>query len=664
MKKLLSLLLVVSMSVTLFGCGNSEEKVPETTVTESGETINLGNEDTYSVLKNVDFTSTISTETDRVQKSLAIDAQVQDVLDSGNYTFENLKDSDIIVNAYGNSPLTALALFNTDKECKVKVTVKGDHDYTDVTGEVSELSKSHRVPIVGLYANRTNKVVIELLDANNDTIDKRTFKVKTDPLPTKLDGAVTVYKHQAKSAYGLIEVSGFGTPYIYAFDEAGQVRWYLNEKYACYGYYPLTNGHFLWMDGNDMIQTPEKPHAQNMYETDYLGRVYQIFYVQKGLHHEIIEKTPGGNLLVATSSLENHFEETIQEIDRSSGEVVKTLKMDAIYGDTHIDELDWAHINTVSYNEEDDTVVVSTRNVHTVVKFNWTTNEIVWLLGHPSVWKGTDIEKYSLKAVGDDFDWQFQQHTSYITDTDLDGDPNTVELGLYDNHWQKDAPIKEHFTDRPDSYVKFYSINEKDMTVELIHEYACVKSRITSGWQADFEAKRVFAMCGYIADRKANNGMKGMFYEYDYDTEGVLNQYASKYTYYRAYEFEINLDSCNKSLAVADNYFCGTVNQPDKDLFKSSIPEETLDTPDLSMTILGNILKINSFDHSVSKVEFVGKKNSYTHTFDYNGKGEKKFEKLAYNISMSFQNLEPDEYTVVLTYYGERLSTGQTITIK
>lgn len=124
MKKLLSILLVVSMSFTLFGCNNEKEQ--ETVVNEKGETINLGDENTYSVLKNVDFTSTISTETDRVQQSLAVDAEIQKVLDSGDYTFDSLKDSDIIINAYGDSPLTALALFNTAEKCKVKVTVKGD----------------------------------------------------------------------------------------------------------------------------------------------------------------------------------------------------------------------------------------------------------------------------------------------------------------------------------------------------------------------------------------------------------------------------------------------------------------------------------------------------------------------------------------------------------
>lgn len=661
MKKIISFLLITAMCFLIAGCG-SNKKEQETTVNEQGDVINLGSEDTYSVLKNVSFESNIPRETDRVQASLAIDAEVQKLLDAHTYTFDGLKDSDIIVNPYGDSPLTALALFDTNEACSVKITVKGNKKATDIVSSVDELSTSHRVPIVGLYAGKTNNVVIELFDKNNKSIKSKSFQIKTDPLPTTLNGAITVYKNQKKSAYGLIEVSGFGTPYIYAFDEAGDIRWYLNEKYGCYGYYPLSGGKFLWMDGNDMIQTPEKPHSQNMYETDYLGRVYQIYYVQKGLHHEIIEKEEGGNLLVATSSLEGHFEETIQEMDRNTGEPVKTLKMDEIYGDTHINQLDWAHINTVSYYKEDDSVVVSTRNVHTVVKFNWTTNEIAWLLGDPSVWKDTDLSKYSLKPQGDNFDWQYQQHTAYLVSEDLDNNPDTVEIGLFDNHWDDDAPI-DSISDRPDSYVKFYSIDEKNMTIKLLHEYAGAKSRITSNWQADFGQKRVFSMCGYLKYRDQNDGMKGMMYEYDYDTEKVLNQWGSKYTYYRAYEFGIDLSAASKPMTVKDNYFCGTVNAPEK-VWRASIPDDVLKTEDVSYSILGNILKINAFDHAISKIEFVGEDNCYELDLDYTGKGKKKFKKLSYNISCSFQNLKPDSYTLVVTYYNKRVNTGQTITIK
>ena len=659
----MNILLIAALCFTLSAC-SGEDNAQESKITESESrkaTVQTS-ENAYSILNTVNFETGIPQETDRVQQSLSIDAQVQKILDEHTYTFETLKDSDIIVNAYGDSPLTALALFDTEEKCKVKVTVKGTSKNTDVSGTVDELSTTHRVPIVGLYAAKNNDVVIDLLDQNDKVISTRTFHVKTDPLPTTLDGAIKVYKHQVKSAYGLIEVSGFGTPYIYAFDEDGQIRWYLNEKYGCYGYYPLSGGKFIWMDGNDMIQTPEKPHSQNMYEADYLGRVYQIYYVQKGLHHEIIEKEEGGNLLVATSSLEGHFEETIQEIDRKTGQPVKTLTMNEIYGDTHVNQLDWAHINTISYYKEDDSLVVSTRNVHTVVKFNWTTNKIIWLLGDPSVWKDTSLSQYSLKPTGNDFDWQYQQHSAYLISEDLDSNPDTIEIGMFDNHWDDDAPI-DSISDRPDSYVKFYSIDEKNKTISLLHEYASAKSRITSNWQADFNKKRVFSMCGYLKYRDQNDNMKGMMYEYDYDTEGVLNQWGSKYTYYRAYHFDIDLSACSKELKVKDNYFCGTVNAPKKEK-QADIPEKVLESADVSYSILGNILKINAFDHSISKIEFVGKNNSYVLDLDYTGNGQKKFKKLSYNISCSFQNLEPDTYALVITYYKERINTGQTITVK
>ncbi len=680
--KFLLLLSVCTFSLLLAGCGKSSQ---EPVTNAAGEVIDVGDENTYSVLKEVDFESNIPTETDRVKHSLKIDKQIQDILDAKTYTFETLDASNVIVNAYGNSPLTALALFETDTKCSVTVTVKGKTEATDISSSVDKPTTTHRVPIVGLYPNMENTVIIQLFDENGKELSSKELKIKTDPLPTTLNGAVKVYKHNATSAFKLTEVSGFQTPYIYSFDENGDVRWFLNEKYGCYGYFPLSNGHFIWMDGNDMNQTPEKPHSQNMYETDYLGRVYQIYYVKNGLHHEIIEKEEGGNLLVATSSLEDeHFEETIQEISRESGQPVKTVYMKDIYGKEAVREGDWAHINTISYYKNDDSLVVSTRNVHTVVKFNWSTGDIIWTFGSPTVWDGSSVAQHCLKATGDNFDWQFQQHAAYIVDKDLDNNPDTIELVMFDNHWDDDAPI-DALTETKESFVRIYSINEKEGTASLLKEYKSAKSRITSNWQADFDAGRVFSMNGYIKWRSENDGMHGMFYEYDYDSEEVLNQWGTPYTFYRAYRMDIDINSCSSSLEsqVRDNYFCGELNQPTdakelaEELEKNSesetiitkakdvtIPTKLLKESKASYSILGNILKINAYDHAVKKVEFVGRRHYYIFNYDYAGKGLKKFKKLSYNLSLSFQNMEPDEYKIVITYKKKRYDSGQTITIK
>lgn len=684
--KIMCLITISMLCCSLAGCNFTQE---EKVTNKAGKVIDVGDINTYSVLKDVDFESSIPTETDRVKKSLEIDAQIQKLLNDKTYTFKTLDASNIIVNAYGNSPLTALALFVTDEKCSVTVTVKGKTDATDITSSVDKPTKSHRVPIVGLYPATDNTVTIQLLDENKKEIDAKTFIIKTDPLPTTLSNSLKVYKHTKTSAFKLTEVSGFQTPYIYSFDENGDIRWFLNEKYGCYGYFPLSNGHFMWMDGDDMNITPEKPHSQNMYETDYLGRVYQIYYVKNGLHHEIIEKEEGGNLLVATSSLEDgHFEETLQEISRTTGQAVKTVYMKDIYGEDAVREGDWAHINTISYYKEDDSLVVSTRNVHTVVKFNWTTGDIIWTFGHPSVWSGSSVASHCLKATGDNFDWQFQQHASYVLDRDLDNNPETIELMMFDNHWDDDAPI-DALTPTKESFVRIYSINEKEGTTSLLKEYKSAKSRITSNWQADFDAGRVFSMNGYIKWREENDGMHGMFYEYDYETEKLLNQWGTIYTYYRGYRMDIDINSCSSALKsqVRDNYFCGELNQPEdaKELAKKAenkqetseqeatiaakakdvtIPTKKLKASKASYSILGNILKINAYDHSIKKVEFVGNRNYYIFDYNYAGKGLKKFKKLSYNLSLSFQNMKPDNYKIIITYKKKRYDSGQTLSIK
>ena len=56
---------------------------------------------------------------------------------------------------------------------------------------------------------------------------------------------------------------------------------------------------------------------------NYLGRIYRQYYVKNGIHHEVIEKEPGGNLFVLSSSIAGHTEDVVLEIDRKTGETVK-----------------------------------------------------------------------------------------------------------------------------------------------------------------------------------------------------------------------------------------------------------------------------------------------------------------------------------------------------
>ena len=197
-------------------------------------------------------------------------------------------------------------------------------------------------------------------------------------------------------------------------------------------------------DNYGYVSSVTKSFPAAFYEMDYLGRAVQMYLVPHGTHHEIIEKEPDGNLLILTSTLQDHVDDKIIELDRKSGEIVNSLEMTELFGNDYTEDvIDWAHLNTVSYQAEDDTILISPRNLNSGVKLNWTTHEIVWILANPEVFKGTKYEKYVL-TPDSDFLWHYSQHTVYQIDTDLDGNSDTVEITMFDNHRNPEADYYDH----------------------------------------------------------------------------------------------------------------------------------------------------------------------------------------------------------------------------
>ena len=340
--------------------------------------------------------STITQEVSWVDTSLEVDQQLEEEQKNG-YTWE---EPLIVQNPYRYSPLTAVILFDTDEECEVRVTVKGKTEAADIEGTV-DAATSHRVPVVGLYAGQENTVLLELLDDTGKVTDSQEIKITTDELPEKMNNAVTPVKTSGESALPLTIVHGQGARYPYAYDCMGDVRWYLDRKSDKFGIYPLSNDRFLFAAGDIGITNIGRPDTSDLYEADYLGRAYKLYYIQQGVHHDIAEKEPGGNLLILSNSGEEYYWDMIQEIDRETGEVVDELKLSDIFRKQYVSSIDWAHINTISYQASDDTILISPRNLSAAVKIKWSTKEIVWMLGDPKLWKGTEFEQYVLRPEDD-----------------------------------------------------------------------------------------------------------------------------------------------------------------------------------------------------------------------------------------------------------------------
>ena len=600
----------------------------------------------------------IPKETTRIASSYEIDQQLQAELENG-YSWE---EPMVIQNPYQVSPLTAVIIFDTKEECAVRFTVKGKTEAADISGEV-ESAASHRIPVIGLYPAMENTVVLELLDKSGKVTDSQEITITTDELPDKLDDAVKPVKTSGESAFELTMVYGQRTTFPFAYDCMGDIRWYMSGEFTS-GIYMLSNNRMIVASNEAFMPSQDKPQTTNLYEMDYLGRAYTMYYVAGGNHHEVIEKEPDGNLLVLTSSLEGHIEDKIQEIDRQTGEVVNELIMEDIFGGKYEDRVDWTHLNTVSYQPETDTIVISPRNLESVVKLNWTTKEIQWILCDPRFWEGTEYEKYVLQPEGD-FVYQFQQHTAYQLETDLDGDDQTVEVSMFDNHYVKvrKSDVLKYFDGEKESYLLVYAVNEAEKTVKQIKKIPTVWSTITSSAIYDADSNHIFGMCGHVKD--SEDKRRGMTYEFDYDTEELINQFSIKSYYYRASEMKIDWNDLAAAMEIKDNYIMGELYQPVKAtwFFWQKKPEQVLEDGEITLHLTGQVLYAGAYDHQISQIIFKGAKNTYVYDTTEVRLHMETFLDFYENIPVPLQGMNADNYEIYVMYQDGFYDTQQTFAI-
>lgn len=596
----------------------------------------------------------LSKREDWTATSKKIDKDIQTKAASGTYTFEKPY---ILVNPYKYAPLTAVVAFKTDKEYSVEYTVKGDTSKCDVSGS-TDASTVHAVPIIGLYQNRVNNVTIKLLD-NGTVISEQTLKIKTETIPSYVSNPVTVIKHSAKSVYGLTLVTGQDYKYPFAYDEDGKVRWVITRLGQSNGLFPLSGGKFLFHAGFALTPSFTKPFATNLYEMDYLGRVYSQFYIAQGVHHDVTEKTPGGNLMVITNSNENYVEDLVMEIDRKTGAVVQQLNMRQVLGETYRTKTDWAHLNTISYDPTDNTVLLSPRNTHSAIKVNWSTLKPVWIMSNPEMWKNTPLAKKVLKPQGK-IQWHYQQHAVYELKEDIDNNKKTKHYIMFDNHYDTSRRV-DFFDNLTGSYSLIYTVNEKDFTIRQEKIFSGLKSDITSNAILDWENKRMFGMHGHL--KKSYNGNRGMVYEFDYNTGKVINQYAVKGKFYRAYKFEYDCDVMEKELKIDQRYIKGMLQRPNRLSYKLKLPTTKLKKTKASLTRAGNVLYVKADGHAVQSIIFIGKNNTYVWDKSKITQTDERFLKVNYSTPLPMGGLKPDTYQIAIRYKGKLYQSGKYVTI-
>ncbi|MCI8394274.1 MAG: aryl-sulfate sulfotransferase [Bacilli bacterium] len=374
-----------------------------------------------------------------------------------------LEHPNVILNPYGNSPLTALILFQTNNEVSPTVTIKGK-DELSTFKHTFEKKKEHYLPIYGLYANQENQVLIEYEE--NGQKKKNTIQIQTDKLPDNMILPTEIKKEKSKLTNDLYFFTPSSIGYTCAYDVNGDVRWYLTN-YALWKIDRLKNGHLL-VSTERLMNSPY--YMTGLYEMDLLGKIYKEYSLPGGYHHDYYEMD-NGNLLIASDDFGNEngtVEDYIVEIDHETGKIIKTFDLKNILKmedgkSENWSNYDWFHNNSVWYDQKTNSITLSGRHQDAVINIDYENGSLNWIIGDSTNWS-EEYQKYFFKPIHNNFEWQWSQHAAMITPEGY--------VFLLDNGNNK-SKIKEEYVDAQKSYTRgvMYKINTENMTIEQIWQY-------------------------------------------------------------------------------------------------------------------------------------------------------------------------------------------------
>ena len=151
-----------------------------------------------------------------MESTLIKQQKIEDKIDFYSGTLDN---PNIILNPYGNSPLTALITFRTNELVNVEVVIKGKNEDSNIYYRESVKSCIHIIPIYGLYPNYENTIILETPSKSKEV------KIKTDEITTDI---LSTYSIDKSNELTLLSVDKG----IIGIDKNNDIRYFLEGGYT------------------------------------------------------------------------------------------------------------------------------------------------------------------------------------------------------------------------------------------------------------------------------------------------------------------------------------------------------------------------------------------------------------------------------------------------
>ena len=593
------------------------------------------------------------------------DRVVEEYLHSKRYHFGHIG---VMINPFVYAPQSAVLLLYAKNKVSIRIKVvsgQKNSKYEDISSDKCY----HRISITGLEKG-FNQISLSMIDRDGTCLQSRSFHIYLSETDTMETNPVVATKSYGKSAFSKLFITG-GNMNPFVFNSNGSVFHHLRLSHyhtSTYGAYPFGNHKMLWPVRNVCAPSFANPHSALLYEMDFMGRVTRTYHVKNGIHHFVYEM-PNRNLVTFSSSMqhygtveEGHTEDTIIEIERNTGRIVQTIYLKDLLGDRYADMVDWVHGNALEYDETEDTMLICMRNVHTVLKFNWTTKEILWVLALPSIWEGTPLEDKVLQPIGE-VAYSFQAHAAYeIKDFNINRQIYRTYL-VFDNHRLNRRPI-EGLQEDGNSYINIYAVNEHDGTVRQLKHLKVDMSIVRSNARYDLSSNRILNMSGCMT--RDHEDYRGKVEEYDYATEKVVNQWFIRDDFFSGYEFKWHSD--DYCVPIADtgsgSYCCGEAEVPVAMAVSGEETAENIDPESFSKPLLEeNYFYFYTKDHSVDYLLFVGEKGTYAVDYTKTWQTTAIHMGRSYYCVISLANIPEDNYQIKVGKENRIYQTGYCIRV-
>jgi len=375
-------------------------------------------------------------------------------------------------------------------------------------GYLSTTDGSMTIPVFGLYANHANTVTLRLTykDGSSGTL---AVPVTTTAYTSTYGAPEILVKRAAGSTLGFDYFaikSGLGTPVVV--DTDGEVRWagtgitssvtslYKDNGFVI-GRQQSTQMSRLEFDNTMTTVTVNSPTYTAFHhnlDPGKTGVLAEFDGIVDGLAS--VESIAAEVTLAGAVTREWDFAKILGDYMRSQGDDPSTFIRPGV---------DWFHMNATVYDPRDDTLIASSRE-NFVIKVDYQTGEIRWILGDPTKhWytfpslraKALTLEAGGLYPIG--------QHALSIR---ADGLLMLFNNGLASANQPAAAPVGEN---RTYSAVSAYAIDAVNRTAKESWRFDHGQTLLSDVCSSAYEAKGQSVLISYATtDRRTTARLIGI----------------------------------------------------------------------------------------------------------------------------------------------------------